>query len=100
VTFDVNTNFDGRVGAMIAKATVDGNIRCRVIRYSRVWAIGTGLRVGLKPGEYQITGEHLVNGVPFVQLDGAYHCPADICDLSGSHEPSDQIDVSEIQRRT
>ncbi len=85
---------------MIMKATVDENDRCTVNRYSRAWAIGTGLRLGLEPGEYRITGQHLVNGVPFVQLDGAYHCPADICDQNGSHEPSDQIDVSEVQRRT
>ena len=85
---------------MIAKAFVDGNHRCKVKRSSPAWAIGSGLRVGLEPGEYRITGQHVVNGVPFVELDGAYHCPADICDQNGRHEPSDQIDVSEIQRRT
>jgi hypothetical protein len=85
---------------MIARATVDGNDRCTVNRYSRAWAIGTGLSVGLKPGAYRITGQHLVNGVPFVQLDGDYHCPADICDQNGMREPSDQMDVSEIHRRT
>ncbi len=66
VTFEVNTTFDAGVGAMIAKATVDGNDRCTVNRYSPAWAIGTGLRVGLEPGEYRITGQHVVNGVPFV----------------------------------
>jgi hypothetical protein len=85
---------------MIAKATVDGNDRCTVKHNSPAWAIGTGLRVGLEPGEYRITGQHVVNGVPFVELDGAYHGPADICGINGRHAPSDQIDVSEIQRRT
>ncbi len=62
---------------MIAKGFVDGNDRYTVKRHSPAWAIGTGLRVGLEPGEYRITGQHVVNGVPFVELDGAYRGPAD-----------------------
>ena len=67
---------------MIEKATVDGNDRCTLHRYRRAWEIGTGLPVGLEPGEYRITGQHIVNGVPFVELDGAYHGPADICGIN------------------
>ncbi len=85
---------------MIAKAFVDRNDRCTVKRCSPAWAIGTGLRVGLEPGEYRITGQHVVNGVPFVELDEAYHGPVDICGMKGRHEPSDQIYISEIHRRT
>ena len=85
---------------MIAKAFVDRNDRCTVKRCSPAWAIGTGLRVGLEPGEYRITGQPVVNGVPFVELDGAYHRPSGICDINGKQEPSDQIDVSKIHRRT
>ena len=64
---------------MIAKAPIEPNGRCVVHRYGTAWALGTGLRVGLKPGEYRVTGAGDLNGVAALQLEGAYLCPAEIC---------------------
>ena len=74
---------------MIARAPIDPNERCVVTRYERGWALGTGLPVGLKPGAYRITGEGDVNGIAFLQLNGTYICPADICGQA-SRQQSDR----------
>jgi hypothetical protein len=45
---------------------------CSFRRYTRAWQLGTGLRVSLAPGNYQVTGEVRLNGVVFFCLEGGY----------------------------
>ena len=71
---------------MIAIAQTEVYGRCTIRYYVSAWAVGTGLQVSLEPGEYRVTGEGDVNGVSFLHLDGAYHCPADLCDKTRKQE--------------
>lgn len=63
-----------------------GHCRCTVRQYSPAWALGTGLRVALNPGEYQVTGTGTVHGMPFLYLDDAYHSPADVCEENNEQQ--------------
>lgn len=47
----------------------------------RIQALGGRycLRVGLERGEYRITGSDNVKGTLFLQLHGAFRCPAAAC---------------------
>ena len=87
---------------------------CTIGRYTRGWAVGTGLPVSLEPREYTITGLHDVNGTVYYVLNDAYRVAAtslegrDMCfvrieDLFDAveedeeYEPTDAILV-EIER--
>ena len=54
----------------------DNKQSCRLERYTPAWAIGTGLRVTLAPGDYSIGGEERVGEVNFVRLDDAFRVDA------------------------
>ena len=45
---------------------------CTIDRYTPVWALGTGLKVALAPGDYQVTGKDRVNGTLYYRLANAY----------------------------
>jgi len=46
--------------------------RCRLKQYSPAWALGTGLRTALAPGEYEVTGEDQVGGRLYLRLANSY----------------------------
>ncbi len=54
--------------------------KCTIGRNGTGWAIGTGLRVGLLPGTYRVTGRRVAGGVRFVQLDERFLSRANQCD--------------------
>ena len=66
---------------MIATLPITADRPCHVRHYINAWTLGTGLQVSLKPGEYRITGAGSIDGVAFLQLDGACRCAADACEL-------------------
>lgn len=68
------------VRMMIASASIEPFRYCQVKHYVTAWVIGTGLPVGLKPGEYRITESSNINGALFLQLDGVFRCPAEACE--------------------
>ena len=49
---------------------------CTFERYTPAWALGTGLRVSLAPGEYRITGEEQLNGVRYLWLNERFRVDA------------------------
>lgn len=49
---------------------------CTFNGYTPAWALGTGLRVSLAPGRYQITGEEQLNGVRYLWLNESYRIDA------------------------
>ena len=64
---------------MIATAEQTERERCTVNRVATAWEVGTGLRVALGPGEYQVTGSEEVGGERFLYLNETYHCHAKSC---------------------
>jgi len=53
-----------------------GQRTCVTTYYVQGWALGTGLRVSLPPGEYVITGEETFHGARFFRLDNKYRVAA------------------------
>jgi len=49
---------------------------CTTKYYIQGWALGTGLRVSLPPGRYQITGEETFQGARFFRLNNRYRVAA------------------------
>ncbi len=49
---------------------------CTIEGYAKAWCLGTGLPIGLAPGQYQITGQDCVNGTVYFRLDNAYRIEA------------------------
>ena len=56
----------------MSTANFEADRFCTFRRYTRAWQSGTGLRVSLAPGKYQVTGEERLNGVTFFCLEGGY----------------------------
>ncbi len=53
----------------------------KIHRYTLAWAIGTGIRVSVAPGEYRVTGEDSLNGIRYIRLEERYRI-----DLMDVHE--------------
>ncbi len=49
---------------------------CITRYYIQGWALGTGLRVSLPPGRYEITGEETFQGARFFRLNNKYRVAA------------------------
>lgn len=45
---------------------------CTIDHYAPAWALGTGLRVGLPPGKYKVTGEDRINGRFYLRIEDKY----------------------------
>ncbi len=67
---------------MSKRGTNNSGSHCRIRERTTAWALGTGLQVGLEPGEYRVTDVADLDGVTFLRLDDRYHCPAEACDLT------------------
>lgn len=52
---------------------------CIIPRYSRGWALGTGLGVSLPPGRYRITGKDSLQGANYFRLEGRYRIDSCLC---------------------
>ena len=50
--------------------------RCYIHRYTPAWALGTGLRVTLRPGVYLVTGKERTDGRLYFHLSGRYRVDA------------------------
>ena len=57
---------------MIAIMPVESNRVCTFKQYAPAWRLGTGVRLALEPGVYQVTGEDRVDGVLYLRLANAY----------------------------
>lgn len=49
---------------------------CTIERYTPAWALGTGLRVGIAPGKYQVTGKDRINGRLYLRIVDRYRIAA------------------------
>ena len=61
---------------MVNTRTVSFERIWAVDRYTRAWAIGTGLPVTLAPGNYRITGEDQIGSSVHLRLEETYRLRA------------------------
>jgi len=57
---------------MIAPMPNQANQCCTFESYTPAWRLGTGLRVSLPPGSYEVTGEDHLDERTYFRLDDAY----------------------------
>lgn len=51
---------------------------CTFDRYTTAFEVGTGLRVALAPGEYEITGREQRGAATYLLLNGQYRVDAEL----------------------
>ena len=61
---------------MIAPMPSHANDCCTFENYTPAWRLGTGLRVSLPPGSYEVTGEDHLDDRTYFRLDDAYRIDA------------------------
>jgi len=52
--------------------SINSELHCQIDRHIPAWKMGTGVKISLKPGVYQITGDDLVAGVIYLTLDNSF----------------------------
>jgi len=68
------------------QAAADSPQTCITRYYTKAWAIGTGLRISLPPGQYVVTGEELFEGSVYLQLNDRYRVEArDVGNIPEKH---------------
>lgn len=52
--------------------SINSQLHCQINRHTQAWKMGTGLKISLEPGIYQITAEEHFDGVRYFTLEDAF----------------------------